>query len=108
MTTSKILITVGVLAFATILTRALPFLVFSKMKTPPKIVSYIGGALPAAMFALLFVYCLKGVNINSFPHALPETIAILVVVTVHILKREMLLSIATGTVVYMYLVQSVF
>ena len=108
MTVAEIIISVGVLAFATILTRALPFAVFSKMKNPPRIISYLGKALPPAMFALLLVYCLKGVNITSFPHALPEAIAIAVVVVVHLLKREMLLSIATGTIVYMFLVQSVF
>ena len=108
MTNAQILITVALLAFATILTRSLPFLVFSRMKSPPRIVSYLGKALPPAMFALLFVYCLKNVNILSFPHALPELIAIIVVIGVHLWKREMLLSIGVGTIVYMYLVQSVF
>lgn len=108
MTNIYIILTVLILSCATILTRALPFLIFSKMKTPPTLVSYLGRALPPAIFALLLVYCLKNVSLISFPHGIPEAIALAVVFLLHLWKRNMLLSIGVGTVIYMLLVQLVF
>jgi len=108
MTNVQIIITVLILSCATILTRSLPFLIFSKMKSPPKIVSYLGQALPPAIFALLLVYCLKNVELLSSPHGIPEAVALAVIVLLHLWKRQMLLSIGVGTVLYMILVQLVF
>ena len=59
------------------------------------------------MFSLLVVYCLKNVSLLAAPHGLPEAIAIAVVAALHLWKRQMLLSIAGGTVCYMLLVQLV-
>ena len=74
----------------------------------PKYVQYIGKVLPAAVFGLLVVYSLKDVSILTGSHGIPELIAIIVVVILHVWKRQMLLSIAGGTVCYMLLVQLVF
>lgn len=90
------------------LTRFLPFLVFSSKKPTPKYVQYLGKALPAAVFGMLVVYCLKNVNVLAGSHGLPELISIAVVVALHLWKRQMLLSVAGGTVCYMLLVQFVF
>lgn len=90
------------------LTRFLPFFVFSGKRELPRFIKYIGNALPAAIFGMLVVYCLKGVSIIQFSHGIPELIAIAVVVGIHLWKRQMLLSIAVGTVTYMLLVQLVF
>ena len=90
------------------LTRFLPFFVFSGKRELPRFIKYIGNALPAAIFGMLVVYCLKGVSIIQFSHGIPELIAIAVVVGIHLWKRQMLLSIAAGTVTYMLLVQLVF
>jgi branched-subunit amino acid transport protein AzlD len=43
-----------------------------------------------------------------YSHGLPELIAIGITVTLHLWKRQMLLSIAGGTVCYMLLLQFVF
>ena len=69
---------------------------------------YLGRALPPAVFGLLVVYCLKNVSILKGSHGIPELIAIAAVVLLHLWKRQMLLSIAGGTVLYMVLVQTVF
>lgn len=84
------------------------FLVFSGKKETPKYIQYLGNALPAAIFGMLVVYCLKNVSILTGSHGIPELIAIAVVVALHLWKRQMLLSIAGGTVCYMLLVQFVF
>ena len=57
---------------------------------------------------MLVVYCLKGVDILSGSHGLPELLAIALVIILHLWKRQMLLSIAGGTVFYMLMLQMIF
>ena len=102
------IVTIGVCVLATMLTRFLPFLVFTGKRPTPKFVQYLGKALPPAVFGMLVVYCLKGVSVLSGSHGIPELIAIAVTVGIHLWKRKMLLSVAGGTVCYMLLVQLVF
>lgn len=108
MTFTEQIITIAVIVLATMLTRFLPFILFPAGKPTPKYIQYLGKVLPAAVFGLLVVYCLKDVSIFSGSRGLPELIAIVVVILLHLWKRQMLLSIAGGTVCYMLLVQLVF
>ena len=108
MNTVQALITIALCAVATMLTRFLPFLLFPAGKPTPKFVRYLGYALPPAVFSMLVVYCLKNVQITVGSHGLPELIAISVVAALHMWKKQTLLSIAGGTLVYMLLVQFVF
>ena len=108
MTLTQSLITIAMVVLGTVLTRFLPFLIFRAEKPAPKYVLYLGRVLPPAVFGMLVVYCLKNVNLLAYSHGLPELIAIAVVVALHLWKRQMLLSIAGGTVCYMLLVQLVF
>lgn len=108
MTLSQQIIIIAICSLGTMATRFLPFLIFSSGRPTPTYVQYLGKALPAAIFGMLVVYCLKNVNLFAGSHGLPELIAIGLVVVVHLWKRQMLLSIAAGTVCYMLLVQLVF
>ncbi len=108
MTLSQQLITIGMVFLGTVLTRFLPFLLFPAGKPTPKYIQYLGKVLPAAVFGLLVVYCLKNVSIFAGSHGIPELLAIVVVVALHLWKRQMLLSIAGGTVCYMLLIQFIF
>ena len=108
MSVTEQIITIAVVALGTMLTRFLPFLLFPAGNPTPRYVQYLGKALPGAVFGLLVVYCLKNVSLLSGSHGLPELIAILVVAGLHLWKRQMLLSIAGGTICYMLLVQLVF
>lgn len=108
MTLSQQLITIGMVILGTVLTRFLPFLIFPSGKQTPKYVKYLGKVLPSAVFGLLIIYCLKDVSLFSGSHGLPELLAIMLVVLLHLWKRQMLLSIAGGTVFYMILVQVIF
>lgn len=108
MTLTQEIIIIALCALATMCTRFLPFLIFRSDKPTPKYIRYLGKALPAAIFGMLVVYCLKNVNVLSGSHGLPEGLAILLVVMLHLWKRNMLLSIGGGTVCYMLLVQLVF
>ena len=108
MTLTQQLVTIAIIALGTMLTRFLPFLLFPANKPTPKAIQYLGKVLPAAVFGLLVIYCLKNVNLLGGNHGLPELIAMIAVVALHLWKRQMLLSIAGGTVLYMVLVQLVF
>ncbi|MDB7986352.1 branched-chain amino acid transporter permease [Faecalicoccus pleomorphus] len=102
------IITVAMCVLGTMITRFLPFFVFPAHKETPKYIQNLGKVLPGALFGLLIIYCLRNVSLWSGNHAIPELLAILVVIGIHLWKRNMLLSIATGTVFYMLLVQIVF
>ena len=108
MTTAQMLITIALCALATMLTRFLPFLLFPAGKPTPRFIRYLGHALPAAVFGMLLVYCLKDVNLAAGSHGLPEAIAVAVTALLHLWRRSTLLSILAGTAVYMVLVLVVF
>lgn len=108
MTQTQQFLTIAAVVLGTVLTRFLPFLVFPTGKETPKFVKYLGTYLPGAVFGLLVVYCLKNVTPLTFSHGIPELISIAVVVALHLWRRQMLLSIAGGTVCYMLLIQLVF
>ena len=108
LTTTQALITVGVLAFGTIITRALPFVFFPNAQSAPRYITYLGKMIPAAAISLLVVYCLRYIDLTVAPRGIPEFVAIAVVAGLHIWRNNTLLSIAVGTVVYMALVQFVF
>ena len=108
MTLQQQIITIALCALATMLTRFLPFLIFPAGLPTPRFIQYLGRVLPGAVFGMLVVYCLKDISLLTGSHGLPELLAVLTVVGLHLWKRQMLLSIAGGTVVYMLLVQLVF
>ena len=108
MTITQQVITIALCVLATVLTRFLPFWIFSSKRPTPKFIQYLGNVLPAAIFSMLVVYCLKSVQFFGGSHGLPEFIAIAITTALHLWKRQMLLSIAGGTVAYMLLVQIVF
>lgn len=108
MTVAEEIITVAICVLGTMATRFLPFILFSENRPTPKYISYLGKALPAAVFGMLVVYCLKNVEISGESHGIPELIAVVVTAALHFWKGKMLLSVAAGTVVYMLLVQFVF
>lgn len=108
MTLNQQIITIAMAVLGTVITRFLPFILFPAGKPLPKYIQYLGTVLPALMFGLLVIYCLKDVSIFSGNHALPELIAIAAVILLHLWKKQMILSIAGGTIIYMILVQFIF
>jgi branched-subunit amino acid transport protein AzlD len=104
MTLTEQIITIALCAVGTMATRFLPFIIFSEKRTTPAFIQYIGKYLPSAVFGMLVIYCLKDVSIMSGTHGIPELIAIAITVALHKWKRQMLFSIAGGTVCYMLLI----
>ena len=107
MTVGQHIITIAMVVLGTMITRFLPFIIFPADKPTPKYIQYLGKALPPASLGLLVVYSLKDVNIFTGSRGIPELIAVIIVFVIHLWKRQMLLSIAVGTITYMLLVQFV-
>lgn len=84
------------------------FLVFPKGKEIPETIQYLGKVLTPAVIGMLVVYCLKSTPVREAPHGVPELIAVATVAALHVWKRNNLLSIGAGTVLYMFLIQVVF
>ena len=99
---------IAVMAVVTFLTRFLPFLLFDRGESPPKLVLYLGRVLPPAIIAMLIVYCLRGVSFSTPGGWIPQLLCAAVVVVLHLWKHNNLLSIFGGTALYMVLVQAVF
>ena len=97
---------IAIMAAVTIALRFLPFLVFHE-KTPSYI-SYLGKVLPPAIIGMLVVYCLKDVSLASSPFGIPELAASVSVAGMQALKRNAVISILTGTAIYMLLIQLAF
>lgn len=108
MTLTQQIITIAVVVIGTMLTRFLPFWVFPADKPTPGYVLFLGRLLPPAVLGLLVIYSVKDVEWTGGLYGLPEILGILLIVGLHIWKRNMLLSIAGGTVFYMVLVQTIF
>lgn len=101
-------ILIAVIAAVTALLRFLPFCVFGGKRKTPEIITYLGRVLPFAIMGMLVVYCFKQLSFLKAPFGAPELIAGAVVVVLHHWKQNTLLSIVTGTVIYMILIQVVF
>ena len=101
-----VLLLVWVLSY---LLRAIPFLLFGGGNKPPPVVRYIGRVLTTAVIAMLTVYCFAGYVksgcLGTSLHGLAEAAAAIVTVGLHLRWRNPLLSIASGTAVYMLLVR---
>ena len=108
LTPVQTMVTILAVTLGTQITRWLPFLMFPENRQPPKVVLYLGRVLPPAMMGLLVVYCFKNVSWLSGSHGLPELLAAAAVIALHLWKKNVLLSIAGGTALYMILIQAVF
>ena len=108
MTLTEQAIIIALCVSGTLLTRALPFLIFKENRKTPAFIQYLGRMLPSAVFGLLVIYCLKDVTFTGGSHGAPELIAIAFTAALHLLRDHFLLSIAGGTLCYMLLVQYVF
>lgn len=108
MTTSRAILSILVMAAITAALRCGPFLIFSENRQTPKVITYLGKVLPYAIMGMLVVYCLKDVSFAGVDTILPSLIASVAVVALHVWKRNTLLSIVIGTIIYMVLVQLAF
>lgn len=107
MNTTNTLFVIGIVALCTFFTRVLPFIIFRKKQELPKAVKYLGDILPMAVIAILVIYCLKGIKFYDMGNYLPSIISVAVVILIHTWKRNNLISIGAGTLIYMILIRIV-
>lgn len=107
-TTGQLFLFFGLIIFGTVITRALPFILFPEKRNIPKYIKYLADVLPFTMIGMLVVYCLKDISFVSSPYALPELLGIAFTTALHLWKKNTLLSIGCGSLLYMILVQYIF
>lgn len=108
MTFTEQIITIAVVVMGTMLTRFIPFLLFPANKRTPPLVLFLGKVLPAAVMGMLVVYSLKDTSVFGAFHGLPEAIAVGLTAALQLTLKNLLATIAAGTLCYMLLVQYVF
>ncbi len=102
------MIVIVAMGLAVLATRIMPVLIFGRGEKVPEYILYLGRVVPYTAMGLLIVYCLRDVPVFDSPHGLPEIISLAVVTATYLWKRNTILSVVIGTVLYMFLVQSVF
>ena len=102
------IIIIAVMGSVTLATRVLPVLVFGRSEKIPEFILYLGKVIPYTAMGLLIVYCLRDVSVLHGSHGLPELIAMAAVTGSYLWKRNAILSVIIGTVLYMFLLQVVF
>lgn len=106
--TRHAMIVIAVMGLAVLATRIVPVLIFGRGEKVPDFIMYLGRVVPYTAMGLLIVYCLRDISLFEGSHGLPEAISLAVVTLTYIWKRNSILSVVIGTVLYMFLVQSVF
>jgi branched-subunit amino acid transport protein AzlD len=87
------------LFFTTLLTRTIPFAFVNQVKENRKIQS-IGKTLPPAIMLLLCLQCMTDVKYTEYPYGITEIVSSILVIALHMTKRNTLLSIMGGTLIY--------
>ena len=105
---SQAIAMIAIMTFLTFFVRGLPFLLFSGRSKTPAYIRYLGKVLPYAIIGMLVVYCFKNISPLQSPFGLPELIAGAAIVLLHCRKKNTLLSVGGGTLLYMFLVQVIF
>ena len=103
MTLLQVSIYVGLMMFASISTRFLPFLFFPKNKPLPQWVQFVSDRLPYASLGMILVYALKDLSF-SLSESYPEIISLLWITLVHLRYKQTLLSISSAVFLYLILV----
>lgn len=91
-------------AACTFLERGLPFLIFRKGEIPA-LIRYLGKVLPLAIMTTLVIYCLRSTTFTRVDKCVPQLVAVVVTACLHLWKRNTLISVFGGTLVYMCFVQ---
>ena len=89
--------------------RAFPFVLFSK-KNPPKLIRIIQKFIPTMVISCLLVYCLKDITFTDenglyLKGFIPSFSALFVTLGLQLWRKNTLLSILSGTVLYMALLR---
>lgn len=99
---------IAIVAVVTGLVRAVPYLLFGGKKEIPAAVQYLGTVLPASIMIVLVIYCLRDIDMTSFPFGMAELVSVVVIIAAQVIKKNTFLSVLMGTACYMLLIRTVF
>ncbi|MDR1569353.1 MAG: AzlD domain-containing protein [Oscillospiraceae bacterium] len=94
-------ITIVIIAICTLITRALPFWLFSGERAAPRFLPYLGSALPYAVIGMLIIYCLRDFSFAQPSRALSQGIGVAVTAALYLWRKHSLIAIVGGTAAYM-------
>ncbi len=103
MPVTKALITSVLIGLIVFCERLFPFAVFSKRK-PGKLIHIFERYIPPVVMIGLLIYSLRDVRFASFIQWVPQISAISFTIITYILKKNTLISIFGGTIIYMVLI----
>lgn len=92
------------LSLMILLTRALPFL-FAKQLQQSQRFQAVGKELPAYVMLLLVIYEIGPERFLQPPYGIPEVSALVILTFVHYISHQLFLSLMTGTISYVLLLQ---
>lgn len=102
------IIIIALIAALTFAARLFPYVIFGRGNKVPNLVIYLGEVLPPAVMVLLIVYCIRNISLLIYPYGIPELSAILLTAVLYFLTKNNLISMISGTILYMILIQVVF
>jgi len=87
--------------------RALPFAVLAPLRTSA-VVGYLGARMPLGVMVILIAYTVRDLPLAHPARALPDVLALALTIALHRWRRNAVLSILGGTVIYAVLVGTLF
>lgn len=105
MTIHQQILLIALMAVCVMATRALPFILFSGKDRTPEFVGFLGKHLSSAVFGMLVIYCLKDLETTGPEKWIPYLPGILGCILLHLWRRNMLLTIAGGTILHMIMIR---
>lgn len=99
---------ITVVALVTWSTRAIPYIIFGRSKKLPSILTYLGNVLPNAIMIILVIYCIRDINISNISSGAAQLISIICIIIIQLIGKNTILSIITGTIIYMTLIRTIF
>ena len=104
MTIFQQIVTIAMVILGTLITRFVPFLLFPSEEKTPTYILYLGKVLTPAIFGLLVTFSLKDTQLTVVSDVVPKLVSVLLVILLHKWKKNMLLSIAGGTLFYIAII----
>jgi len=107
----EIIISIFAIALVIFLERAFPFILFSR-KNPPTFITFMEKFIPPMVMICLVIYCIKDMTFSTaegsvdFAGFIPPIAGICSTIGLHLWKKNSLISIFGGTIIYMILIKT--
>lgn len=100
------LLAILIMSGVTIALRFFPLLIFRGGKTPSWL-DYLSKVLPFAMMPILVMYCIKDTDWGYTGSLVPMLLGVTTTALIHVWKKNTILSLVVGMIVYILLLRLV-